>query len=67
MKNDLTKNAISLLLSSSILFGGGISVLADEQSSCGSDVIDVEEDTVSGEVMYGSASTEIAINSTNFR
>lgn len=66
MKNDLTKNALSLLLSSSIMLGGGISVLADEQSSGGSDVIDVEEDTVSGEVMYGSASTEIAINSTNF-
>jgi len=67
MKKSLVKNVLSLVLSSGILLGGGISVLADERSPEGSDVIEAEEDIVSEDAAaYGSGLSEIPINSTYF-
>ena len=66
MKNVLVKRAASLLLSSSILIGGGISVLADEQLPDDSGAIEVEEDLVSEDASYGTVSSKVALNATNF-
>ena len=66
MKNVLAKSALSLLLSSTFLISGGISVLADEQTPDDSVVIEVEEDRVSEDAAYGTTSSGIALNATNF-
>ena len=66
MKNVFVKSALSLLLSSSILIGGSIGVLADEQTPDGSEAIEVEGDTVSEDALYGSTDKKVALNSTNF-
>ena len=67
MKKTLVKNVLSFVLSSGILLGGGISVLADERSPEASDVIEAEEDIVSEDAAaYGSGLSEIPINSTYF-
>ena len=65
MKNALVKRAVSLLLSSSILAGGGISVLADEQTPDDSGSVEVEEDLVSEDALYGTSSG-VALNEKNF-
>ena len=52
MKNVLIKNTLSLLLSSSFLIGGGISVLADEQKPDDSDIIEVDSEVVSEDASY---------------
>ena len=65
MKNVLIKNTLSLLLSSSFLIGGGISVLADEQKPDDSDIIEVDSAVVSEDASY-SSSLGVAINETNF-